>query len=331
MRTKEDEQAALKALYDALLENETPYMESLRGDAQRAGEGLGTGIILKSKNAKGETSDFELRFPRYSVSFIAALTGFGKTTMMANVSTRMTAKGKTGFFVTLEEPAFSINAKMMAAYSRNKHINYSMDAATVYDALAAISGKKDHPDMEGFKTDIIRNIRVIDANKSVDLEKIETPTLMYQPQYIADLITYRNNKSDKPLDFVVIDFGQLMETMDADNSSSYLRLKAVMQAMKNLSGTLGIAVIMGVQMKREAAFMSVWDWVPELIRDGSDLEQAASLIIAIGRDKEYHDKEKDMVIRFLKNRYGPKRVAGMFGIDYQYCHIPSKGAEPTND
>lgn len=79
-----------------------------------------------------------------------------------------------------------------------------------------------------------------------------------------------------------------------------------------------------------AAFMPVWDWVPELIRDGSDIEQAGSLILAIGQDKKYHDKEKNMVVRFLKNRHGPKRVAGMFNIDFAHSHIPDIGAEPTN-
>lgn len=325
-----NEQDALQGLYETLLEHETPYMESLKADALRAREGIGTGMILQSANARGGMSNFELRIPKHAISLVCARTGGGKTSFMADMTVRMALRGKTGFFITLEEPAHAINAKMLASYTRRKHEKYSMEATTVHEAVDAIAGVSHCKDMGSFKSDIIRNVRVVDANKAVDLSKISTPSIMYQPQYIADLITYRNSNSEKPLDFVVIDFGQLMETMDVDNSSSYQRLKAVMQAMKNLCGTLGIAVVMGAQLQRSCASLSVWDWEPEMIRDGSDIEQAASLIIAIGKDKDYHDKQRDMAIRFLKNRHGPQRVAGMFNINFAYCHIPDKGAVPTH-
>lgn len=327
----EQQQDALKALYDTLLEHETPYLESLKGDALRAREGIATGIVLKSKNARGETTDFDLRIPKHAITLMCARTGGGKTTTMCDLAVRMVERGATGFYITLEEPAHAINAKLMASYSAKKNPNHSMMAATVRDGVDSIAGVKVHPDFDGFKTDVLRGVRVIDGNKSVDLNHVETPSIMYQPQYVADLIAVRNAQSKKPLDFVVIDFGQLMETMDADNSQSYQRIKAVMQAMKNLCGQLGLGVIMGAQMQRSCHAVSIWDWEPEMIRDGSDMEQAASLIMAIGRDKEYPDKEHDMVMRFLKNRNGPQRVAGMFAIDYARCNVPSIGLEPTND
>ena len=68
-----------------------------------------------------------------------------------------------------------------------------------------------------------------------------------------------------------------------------------------------------------------------MIRDGSDMEQAASLIIAIGQDKDYHDKGCNMATRFLKNRYGPKRVARMFNIEFDKCFIPNNGRIPSDD
>lgn len=327
----EKEEKALKGLYDNLLQDTSEHLKSIEADARKARQGIRTRLILQSKTAKGDVSDFELWVPRHAITLVCARTGGGKTTFMADMSRRLVDSGAKGFFVTLEEPAHAIYAKLLASFSMSKHVNHSMESVTVHEAQEAIAGVSKCNDMDGFKKHIVNALRVVDANKSVDLEHIETPSVMYQPQFIADLIKYRNIKSTKPLDFVVIDFGQLMETMDADNSSSYLRLKAVMQAMKNLCGQLGIAVIMGAQLQRACAGVSVWDWEPEMIRDGSDIEQAASLIIAIGRDKEYHDKERDMAVRFLKNRNGPQRVAGMFNINFPHCHIPNRGAVPEND
>lgn len=321
----------LEALYKQLLESDPKHLDRMKNDAKRAGAGIKTGIMLHSKTAKGETKDFELYIPRYAVTMLVARTGGGKTSKMVNMSRQMVQNGAQGMFITLEEPGFAIRAKMMASYSRSIHINHSMEALSTWDATRVIAGDKTHADEAPFNKEIMRHIRIVDANSSVDMKHVETPTVMYQPQFIADLIQYRNSLSDRPLDFVMIDFGQLMESLDSDNSSSYLRMKAVMQALKNLAGSLGIAVVVGGQMKREVYNISIWDWEPEMVRDGSDMEQAASLMIAIGQDKKYSDPEWNMAIRFLKNRYGPKRVAGMFNIEFERCFIPTHGRNPEND
>ena len=143
------------------------------------------------------------------------------------------------------------------------------------------------------------------------------------------IIAYVNAGMDgKPLDYVIIDFGQLMEVSGADNNSSYQRIKAVMQALKNLAGT-GIAVIIGGQMKREVAAKWIFDWDPEDIRDGSDLEQACSMIVAVGRDTKQKDIDQRDVIRILKNRNGRKRVGGMTTIDFEHNYIPTLTEQPT--
>ncbi len=321
----------LEALYAQLLENDSKHLGRMREDAKRAGRGIKTGIMLHSKTAKGETKDFELFIPKYAVTMLVARTGGGKTTKMANLSRQMVQHGSQGMFITLEEPGFAIRAKIMASFSRDIHPNHSMEAMTTWEATKIIAGSETSDDEGRFNKEIMRHLRIVDANTSVDMRHIETPTVMYQPQFIAGLIQYRNTMSERPLDFVIIDFGQLMESVDVDNSSSYMRMKAVMQALKNLAGGLGIAVIVGAQMKREVWNIPIWDWEPEMIRDGSDMEQAASLIIAIGQDKNYCDAEWNEVIRFLKYRFGPKRVAGMFNIDFERCFIPNQGRVPVND
>jgi len=320
---------ATTALYDQILESDKKHFARLKQDAKRAGRGINTGYKLHSKDAKGNYKEIDLWLPKYGITMFCARTGGGKTTWMINLARQLAQNGNTGFFITLEEPGYSIRAKMLASYTRKKHTNYSMQATTTYEAMKAMSGDMPCEDMDAFDKEVMKNIRIVDANQSVDLEKVESPTLMYQPQWIADLIAYRNKQATKPLDFVIIDFGQLMESREADNANSYQRMKAVMQACKNLAGGLGIAVIIGAQLRRECHAIDIWDWEPEMIRDGSDMEQAASLILATGQDKDYPDPECNMVLRYLKNRNGPKRVAGMFNIDFEHCHIPFSGGVPN--
>ena len=233
----------LKALYEQLLESDDDHFARMREDAQRAGRGIDSGFRLHSKNATGESKDFSLWLPKYAITMICARTGGGKTTWMTNIAMRLAQGGAFGLFITLEEPGFAIRAKMLASYSMDKNRQYTMQATNTWNATKAISGRGGCSDMAEFDRDIMQRLRIVDANSTVDLEHVESPTVMYQPQFIADLIKHRNDKASKPLDFVIIDFGQLMETSGADNTNSYQRMKGVMQACKNLSGSLGIAVV----------------------------------------------------------------------------------------
>jgi replicative DNA helicase len=320
----------LEALYAQFLEHDNAQLARHRKDAQLAGQGINTGFKMFSRGADDTDKEVDLWIPKHAITMVCARTGGGKTTWMINLALRMVASGAQGMFITLEEPGFAIRSKLLAGYSRLTNPNHSMAGLSTWDALKVIQGKTEY-DMGSFQKDVMRNVRIVDANTSVDLKHVESPTVMYQPQFIADLITVRNARAEKPLDFVIIDFGQLMESIDTDNSSSYMRMKAVMQALKNLAGTLGIAVVVGAQLKRECMALNIWEVQPEHVRDGSDMEHAASLIIATGQDDDYPDKQRNMVLRYLKNRNGPKRVGAMFNIDFESCYIPSQGGTPRND
>lgn len=328
MRSAEQDREALAGLFDNLLCHDRAYLESLKADAKKSRLGLPTGMVLKTIAADDKVSDFEIILPKYAITIIAARTGGGKTTTMVDLAVRLAMRGKLGLYVTLEEPAFAINAKMLASYSAHSRPNYSATWLTVREAVDIIAGEQESEYQDGFAKNVLRNVRAIDANKTVESEKIEKPTILYYPQRIADLIEFRNKQSEMPLDFVFIDFGQLLESLEG-YSSSYERIRSVMQALKNIAGSTGLAVVIGAQMKRECFGLKIWDWEPELIRDGSDMEQAANMIIATGKDKDEDDPEWNIAYRLLKNRNGPKRVAGMMKVDFGHCHIPDMAREPS--
>ncbi len=323
----------LTQLYHHLLEHDKAHLEGMAIDAERAGKGIKTGITLHNKLPDGKFKAFDLWIPKYAISLICARTGGGKSTWMINLANRMAMNGATGMYVTLEEPGFAIRGKMMASYSRMVNKNYSMESITSWDAIKMIRDRKtkDTPVTAKFDKEIMRRVRIVDANKTVDSSKYIAPTILYDPQFIGDLINHRNSIAESPLDFVIIDFGQLMESQDSVSNNSAQRIRGVMQACKNISGQLGNAVIIGAQLRREVSLQTIWDWEPEQIRDGSDMEQAATLILAAGDDKTYPDQSCQNVLRILKNRNGPKRVSGMFPIEFEKCYITRQGREPVDD
>jgi len=319
-------QEAAAELYENLLTDDAVYLESLKEGARRAGEGLKTDIQLWSVDNDGNHSTFPLYLPKYAVSAVTARTGGGKTTLLSNMAVRFATNGKTGLYVTLEEADFAINAKMLAAYSSYTNRQYSANRLTTGDAFKVISGEKQHEDMAGYREKVMSRCRVIDANKQFDKDNIASPTLLYQVQYIADLLEFVKSDGTQ-LDFVIIDFGQLLEGSEP-TESSYQRMKSVMQGLKNLAGT-GIAVCIGAQLKREVASEWLFDIQPESIRDGSDVEQACSMILCVGRDTKQKDIDQRDVIRLLKNRNGRKRVGGMLTIDFEHNYIPTLTEQPT--
>lgn len=321
-------QDAAEDLYSELLCDEKEFLESLKADAEKAGQGIKTDIQLHSVDNDGNFSPFELYINKFSVTALVARTGGGKTTLATNLASRMSVMGNTGLYVTLEEPAFAITAKMFAAYSMYKNKNHSSMGITTSDAMKVIAGKMPHPDLEGFRQEVLNRCRPVDANKLIDKGNLASPNLLYQPQYIADIIAFCNAKAQQDLDFVCIDFGQLLQIEGIDNSNSFNRIKQVMMLLKQLAGT-GIAVIIGAQMQRGIYSEWIYDWEPEQVKEGGDLEQACSMMIAIGRDTKQKDIDQRDVIRLLKNRNGRKRVGGMLTIDFEHNYISTLTEQPT--
>ena len=318
---------AASEMYEELLCDDATFLEGLKADADRAGQGLKTDIQLWSVDNDGNHKEFPLYLPRWAISIVCGRTGGGKTTMLVNLGVRLSMQGYGGLYVTLEEPAFAITAKMLASYSAYTNKNHSSDAISVGDAIKVIAGKTQYKDMVGFQKNVLGMCRPIDANKHIDGSNLASPNLLYQPQYIADILAYAQGDG-KPLDYVIIDFGQLLEVEGSDLNNSHNRIKAVMKVLKQLAGT-GIAVIIGAQMQRTIFSEWVFDYEAENLLSGADMEQSANIIICCGRDTKQKDIDQRDVIRLLKNRNGKKRCGGMTTFNFENCYIPTLTEQPT--
>ncbi len=323
----EDQEKAKQALYDHLLAHDSEVKARDAEAARKAGRGIKTGIILHNRKVDGTLSPYELYIPKYVPTLIVARTGHGKTTWLTNLAVRMSMNGANGLYITLEDPSFTIRSKMAACYSGILHPNHSADRQNYAEMVGMLKREENNVIIDKFDKEVMRKCRVIDANATINTKNTLNPSVMYDPQFVADLIAHRNATAPNPLDYFIVDFGQLMET-EYRTDNSYQRMKAVMQSVKNTVGGFGMAGILGAQLRRETKNTSIWDIQPEDIRDGSDMEQAAKLLLASGFDGDYSDREAGYVLRVVKNSYGPKNVAGMFPIDFANNYIPLDGREP---
>ena len=322
-------QDARVELYSELLGTNEEFLEGLKSDAEKAGQGIKADIRLWQKDHEGNVEPYDLYIPKYGITSVVARTGGGKTAMLTNLAVRLSMNGGTGMYVTLEEPAFAITAKMLASYSGYKNQNHSMQALSTSEAIKVIAGKTISKEMPGFEREVLNKCRPIDANKLISRKDIASSNLLYQPQYIQDLMDYVNSdERGEKISFIIVDFGQLLEVAGIDNSNTFNKIKKVMQALKNMAGT-GIAVIIGMQMKREVSAKWIWDFECEDVKEGGDAEQATSLMVCIGRDNKQPDIDQFDVIRILKNRYGPKRVGGACTINFKGNYIPTLTEQPT--
>ena len=320
-------QKAAAELYENLLCSEDEFLAGLKANAARAGQGLKTDIQLWSVDNDGNHKPFDLYIPRWAITGVVSRTGGGKTTTLVSLAVRLTMDGKTGLYVTLEEPDYAITAKMLASYSAYTNQGYSANKITTGEAMKIIAGKRGYDDMAGFQKNVLGRCRPIDANKHIDGSNLASPNLLYQPQYIADIIDYVKGDG-KPLDFVICDFAQLLEVEGSDTNNSHNRVKAVMRVLKALSGT-GIAVIIGAQLQRAVFSEWIFDYEAEHCLGGADMEQSTNLLICCGRDTKQKDIDQRDVIRLLKNRNGKKRCGGMTTFDWEHCFIPTLTEQPT--
>lgn len=129
-------------------------------------------------------------------------------------------------------------------------------------------------------------------------------------QNIVDIITaFRNKYGDKVVFFA--DFIQKMHNFETHERDSWKEVKAVMNKLTEAAES-GAIIFTTAQMTREAAkeggkqktpTTEFYDVIPEHLREGADIEQAAELILYLKIDNGY------MNMRTLKHRGGSQLSA----------------------
>ena len=320
-----DEKMIKQLSVDIFDESATDFAARMQKSAKSIARRVGSGMFLKNYGDYESGKEVELSFPRKALTILCARTGGGKTTEMLNVSVRMAMAGKTGAFISLEEPVVKLYTKAMAIYECLK-IGPD-EAMTANQALQMVGrdGGKNWALMKDFKREIISRLKLIDGNSDALSETSADPSVLYDPAALSYVVQNENAhriKNNKPvLDFLMVDYAQLMKAEDATDNGA-MNIKRVMQSVRNLCGQNDLAVIMGAQLNRTADAIDFEDWTPSMMREGADIEFTANQIVSM--TKIYNESGMASYhMRLLKNRDANPMQEGVFGVSFRHQFIES--------
>ena len=223
--------------------------------------------------------------------------GMGKTAMATNMAERMARAGKHVLFFSLEMSEEQLVYRMAAQISGCSYSDVSEGRLTDDEMLRVANALGELSEM---------NITIVNGAR--------TPGEVYSKTMRAMAMG--------GVDAVFIDYVQLMRT-DKPAGNRNLEVGAISTALKDMSLSLGIPVILLVQLNR--AVESRGDRHPVLtdLRDSGQLEQDGDVVIFLYRSAYYlndEDIEEGDVLppegqtEFIvaKNRFGPTGVAEIY-------------------
>lgn len=223
-------------------------------------------------------------FQKSDLILLAARPGVGKTSLAMNIAEHVAIKGKKSVAMfSLEMPRAQLAQRTLCSLAK-----VSMDKA--------LKGKLDEREWRR----IMKQMQELgEAKIFVDDSSLNTP---------AEILSKcRRLQREKGLDFVVIDYLQLMSSgRRSDNRQQ--EVSDISRNLKILAKELGVPVLVLSQLSR--AVEGRRDHRPILsdLRESGAIEQDADIVMFIYRDEYYHEDSPDKGIAEIiiaKQRNGP--------------------------
>lgn len=200
---------------------------------------------------------------------LAGRPAMGKTSMALSLLFDALKKGSNGFFVSLEMPKKQIVDRLISMYSgiplqNVRQANLSQRQQSAYeDSLNFI--------------------------KNVNLQCSDKGGLTFS-EIRRKAITLHNKK---PLDFLIIDYLQLINLRDTDGNNKSEKLGEVTAGLKTLAKDLNIPIILLSQLSRECEQRADKRPMPSDLRESGAIEQDADIILFVYRDVVYNEDTKE--------------------------------------
>ncbi|MHB9110760.1 MAG: replicative DNA helicase [Armatimonadota bacterium] len=197
---------------------------------------------------------------------VAGRPGMGKSAFAMQMAVAAARdQGQRGVFFSLEMDADSLAMRLLAAHGSdawksNTHCYRANHADEVYGALEDS----------------------LEALRGVPLRVVDTPALCAN-----DLLHLgRRAKHDGGLDFIVVDYLQLMDANERQRDI-YERIRAVSRELKQVAKTLKVAVIAVSQLSRQVENRHPPRPMMSDLRESGQLEQDADKILLLYRPGYY--------------------------------------------
>ena len=219
---------------------------------------------------------------------LAARPSMGKTSLALNLMENIIFNDKSALFFSLEMTAESLGMRMLASVSQipmNK-LRSGRLAAEEWHSLASgisILGKKD---------------LFIDDAEIINLQRIKA---------IAKRVESSLAVEQKKLDFIVIDYLQLIET-EGQEETRATELSKISRGLKSLAKELHLPVLALSQLNRSLENRPNKRPMMSDLRESGAIEQDADIIMFIYRDEKYNPQSQQQgiaEIMIAKHRNGP--------------------------
>lgn len=266
-----------------------------RGESRGAVTGVPSGFP--------DLDDMTMGFQPGTLWVIAALPSVGKTTWAMNIATEAAKKGKRGAIFSLEMSRQELEDRLLASLSNVDH----------HRILSGFIGDPDYAKLSS----------ALGVMHGLPLHIDDTPSLTAP----AIRRRCRRMKSEKGLDFVIVDYLQLMpgvldkrETDDKQIGDTCLRLKTMARELR-------VPVILLSQLNRESSKRG-GDGKPHLqdLRGSGMIEAHADGVIFLWRKNHAVGGATEGIVR--KHRNGP---TGSIGLSLSRETLLFTPAEPPSD
>lgn len=249
--------------------------DSLRAKMALEGGELKTGYIFEN-SATHETS--ELTLPDKAVTFVAAPTSHGKSTMLINLALRVLENNpkEKVLYISYEETDTATIAKFVSVLTAQKGTSEPIFTKTIKDELA---GKESY----------ISKLSSSDQKKYIEAKQAFFGMLadhrlivVYKEYSTNDLIKYiKAMEANAKISTVFLDYVQLLHDEDGARRSRQEELKGICDKLRALavSPDFGVPLIMAAQFNRQVT--SPLSMLITSLGEAGDLERAANTVLGL--------------------------------------------------
>lgn len=256
---------------------------------------------------KSASEGFKLGFglgvnvPKGAPTIIAGLPAMGKTTFMLNIIIQRLIKGQPVYFFTYEEPRAKLTAKLINCFISWIE-NETNDSFQIQAYSEEHKGKHEGRSRLAIITALLKaqnynSIPILGQAVKQVFEWLDTGNLTLVDQTLNDTDLIETLKQiSEPEALVFIDYIQKIP------SKSERKTATVSNKLQATCKDLNIYMVIGAQFNRNATMDK--NTPPEMyqLKDASEIEQDASLILRI--HKHTGQAEEERTISVLKNREG---------------------------
>ena len=255
--------------------------EDFIGMAKNYNEGYRTGYLVQNDREK------EIVLSASGITFIAAPTKHGKTTLMFNLLLETAKKypEEIHYFISYEENKLAVITKMLVS-----ELGEKLSENTYRTLLNYVKTGKDQYVNKDFRP-ITKNPNFIKKVDDFFTATMKNVRVIYGSNDVIELLKAIGDKGrNKKTGCVFIDYMQIIP-YEAHGISRFETIKLLCSALKDLAIEKELALVIASQFNREVRNPD--EMTPQNLSEGSDIEKVANRVYALWNFKRKYKYPKN--------------------------------------